>query len=813
MGRPASPETARPAALPFWQRWRVVLLAAFLAVALAVGLAELTHVARAYRRAEGAALLNQAENAVTLASATALFVARYTAMAETAARAIFEPPLAGDARQWILATIQRTHPEVSVVAAIDPNGRVISADPAAAVGIDVADRGYFRQIAGGASTAVSDLQIGRLYRDQLSVAIAAGWRGPEGALRGIVAIALPVTTLQRELGLELSGDARALLVDRTGRAMLYDSRRTLGWAERDFSRIPLVAAALAGRPVQMSEFTVPPDRQPMLGAMVPVARLGWAVGAVQPVETALAPARQELRLALATSAFILGLGVALALLLSGFLSQPIAALTAGVAAITRGDLGYRVRVRGRHELRQLADHFNLMAARLEGARTQERALRDELQAKAAQLEENLEELEAARRRSAFLADVSKRLAVSLEYEETLATVARLAVDGFADYCIVYLVDPDQSIRRAAIAHRDPAQEAIARALQHHPPPDPGGPHPVAKVLRTGRPELVPDVGEEWLATATHSHEHREIVRKLGPTSFLVVPLVARGRVLGAISFALATPGRRHGPADLAMAEDLARRAAVAVDNARLYREAQEAIRARDDFLARASHELRTPLTIIKGHLTLMSRRQASLDAEAERLVRIALRHADQMTRLLTDLLDASRLAAGRLALDLEPLELGAVAAEGLAQAAPLAAEKGLVLVNAVEPGLSLLGDRLKLEQMLVNLLTNAIKHTPAGGTIRVEGAASGREAELRVRDTGAGIPREHLERIFEPFFQVGSASGRRKAAGQGAGLGLAIVRRLVELHGGRIWAESEGPGRGSTFVVRLPVAPAEDRAA
>jgi signal transduction histidine kinase len=243
----------------------------------------------------------------------------------------------------------------------------------------------------------------------------------------------------------------------------------------------------------------------------------------------------------------------------------------------------------------------------------------------------------------------------------------------------------------------------------------------------------------------------------------------------------------------------------------LLRQGEAAVRLRDAFLARASHELRTPLTVVKGHLRLLARQLA--DGQAAGLVAVADKHVDRVTQLVAHLLDASRLAAGQLPVEPEPTELAAVVAEAVAQVRPLAQDKAVRLEVAVPTGLRLVGDRLQLEQAVLNLLTNAVTHTAAGGTIRAEGAGQGAQVELRVRDTGEGIAPEYLERVFEPFFQAGSAVGRRKAAGVGAGLGLALVRGIVELHCGRVWAESEGPGKGSTFVVRLPLSSTTDRAA
>ncbi len=421
------------------------------------------------------------------------------------------------------------------------------------------------------------------------------------------------------------------------------------------------------------------------------------------------------------------------------------------------------------------------------------------------------EAEATQRRTAFLAEASRQVAASLDSETTLASVARLAVPHVADCCVIDLFGADSSVRTVVATHVDPAKEPLLRALYSYPP-GPRARHPLKTLLHTGKARLVAEVTDAWLARIAVDAEHLAMARRLDPKSAMCVPLIARGRTLGVLSLISAESGRRYGPADLLLAEELAHRAAVAIDNAWLYRQAQEAVRIRDDFLARASHELLTPLTVVKGHLAFLARRPRPGGADPAALVATAIRHVDRMTRLLADLLEASRLTTGRLRLQPEPLDLAGVAVEALGQAGPLAHEKGVALVDEVPAGLRLAGDRLKLEQVLVNLLTNAVKHTPAGGTVRVAGSEAGGQVELRVQDTGEGILREHLERIFEPFFQVQSATGQRKAAGGGAGLGLAIARQLVELHGGRIWAESDGSGLGSTFVVRLPAAPATGEA-
>ncbi len=568
------PETLPPPALPWWQRWRSTLLAVFTLVALAVGAVEIARTVAAYRRAEQAALALLSDAAAALATTTELYVARYTAIAETAAEAIFRAPapLTPEARRALLAGIRRTHPETGLIGVIDPAGRVIDALPIAGIGLDVSDRDYFRRAAAGAPAVASDLLAGRLTGD-LGTPVVVAARNEDGSLAGMVLVGLPVHGLARLLRGRLEDTARALVVDRTGRAIVDGAHPDLAWEARDYSRVPLVAAALAGRPVRLARFPSPHTGEPALGAMVPVPALGWAVGVVQPVEAALAPARQQLRLSLAIAGAVLVLGIVLARLLSTWLSRPIADLAAGAAAIARGDLGRRVVPRGPGELRWLAEHFNRMAARLgEIGRLNEQLVATALRERQS-AQERAEEAEAAKRRFAFLAEASTRLAASLDYESTLANVARLAVPDLADYCVVDLLEPDRSTRRLAVAHRDPARAALANELYRFPP-DLDGTHPVARVMRSGRPELSPEITAEMLVGIASTPEHLRILQALEPKSDMRVPLVARGRTLGAITFVSAESGRRYGPADLALAEELARRAALAIDNARLYRQAQ-----------------------------------------------------------------------------------------------------------------------------------------------------------------------------------------------------------------------------------------------
>jgi signal transduction histidine kinase/putative methionine-R-sulfoxide reductase with GAF domain len=412
------------------------------------------------------------------------------------------------------------------------------------------------------------------------------------------------------------------------------------------------------------------------------------------------------------------------------------------------------------------------------------------------------EVEVARRRSTFLADASARLASSLDYETTLASIPRLAVPNIADWCAVDIVEPDGGIRRAGIAHADPKRAALVQQLQRYPPGRQGA-EGLPRVLRTGQSRLYPALSDELLQASAHGPEHLRILRELQPKSVIMVPLLARGQILGTLLFAVSGSRRPYGPEDLALAEDLAGRAALAVDNARLYRESQAAISLRDEFLSVAAHELRTPTTTLLAHAQLVLRafdKEGRLDPRRTiRSLRAIEGQAERLGRLISQLLDISRIQVGRLALereltDLEPLVRGVVAA-----AQTRASQHPITL--RTDGALPALVDPLRLEQVVTNLLENAVKYSPEGSPIEVELARPSSDmVQVAVRDHGFGIPPERRAEIFERYYR-----GHAGDHASGMGLGLYISRQIVELHGGELLAEFP-PDGGSRFLVRLPTA-------
>ncbi|MBW4496173.1 MAG: response regulator [Oscillatoria princeps RMCB-10] len=456
----------------------------------------------------------------------------------------------------------------------------------------------------------------------------------------------------------------------------------------------------------------------------------------------------------------------------------------------------------------------------------------------------------------FLAEASEVLSASLDYQTTLKNLANLTVPQLADWCAVDVAEGSGAIERVAVACADSlkvesesagsansadlqtgtvCKTAPAAGFKSDPKAAAGAP----KVRSTGQSEFYPELPEELLASFAGSAEHRQILRELGPLSAICVPLQVRGRTLGTLTFVCAAQKRRYDSGSLALAEDLGRRAALAIDNARLYREAQEANRMKDEFLATLSHELRTPLNAMLGWAQLLKNRKLDEEKTVRALETIE-RNARSQTQMIEDLLDVSRIIRGQLNLNMRPVELVAVIEAALETVRPAAAARGIELLSIFEPTSGLvLGDVNRLQQVVWNLLSNAVKFTQPGGRVEVRlsvgvgdgawgmghgasGTGCGEKessapnsqssmpsapcptpyAQFRVSDTGIGISRDFLPFVFERFRQADATTTRSYS---GLGLGLAIVRHLVELHGGSVGAYSAGPDLGATFTVRLPL--------
>jgi signal transduction histidine kinase/PAS domain-containing protein len=412
----------------------------------------------------------------------------------------------------------------------------------------------------------------------------------------------------------------------------------------------------------------------------------------------------------------------------------------------------------------------------------------------------------------YLSRASEILVSSLDYETTINQLAQLVVPRLADWCGVDLVDENGRLRQLAVAHKDPEKVAWARELNRRYPPDPNAPTGAPNVIRTGTPELYADISDELLAASAIDAEHLQIMRELGFTAALVVPLQARNHILGAMTLVSAESQRRYTQAELALAQELANRAAIAVDNASLYRQAiaardgaQEANRAKSAFLANMSHELRTPLNAIDGYAQLLELGVRG-PLNQEQLADIArLRRSERhLLSLINDVLNYAKIEAGRVQYEIRPVALSEVIEELYSVVEPLVREHNhRYSVRIDDPRLTVLADSEKLQQILLNLLSNATKFTPAAGTIQVSGDVDGRDALIHVEDSGIGIPAEKLDAVFEPFVQLRTHGTTTR---EGTGLGLAISRDLARGMGGDLTVRST-IGAGSTFTLRLPLSP------
>jgi signal transduction histidine kinase len=444
---------------------------------------------------------------------------------------------------------------------------------------------------------------------------------------------------------------------------------------------------------------------------------------------------------------------------------------------------------------------------------------------------------------AFLAETSRCLAQSLDYESTLRTVAGLALPALGSWCIVDIVEPDGSMRRIAIVHPDPRKQALATGLMKSWPPSRDDPLGAPCAVRTRQVEVIPHVDDEMLVAVARDEDNLRTLRALGIGSVAVVPLMARGAVLGALTLVSADGGRPYVQADMDVAEDLGARCAMAIDNARLHREARDAGRnvaqvnerlviatvreqelaeqareanlAKSHFLSSMSHELRTPINSIVGYADLLDLEIAGPLTAAQRayLARVQASSA-HLIKLVDDVLDLARVEAGRMHVKQETAQAERAISDAIGVITPLA-EAGGITVEYEGGGVNpYLGDEYRVRQILLNLLANAVKFTDRGGRITVrcgttgapdvelQSTAGGPWVFIEVADTGIGIAADMAESVFEPFVQADEGHTRRR---DGTGLGLTISRELARHMAGDLTLRSE-IGAGSRFTLWLPSA-------
>lgn len=402
--------------------------------------------------------------------------------------------------------------------------------------------------------------------------------------------------------------------------------------------------------------------------------------------------------------------------------------------------------------------------------------------------------------AAFINRASELLSSTLASHDVMRRFAQLCVPALGDWCAIHL-GSDEHYERLIAEHSDPARVAILDELDAHPRPQPEH-DAIAQVLLTGRSQLVESMPEEILRASMNA-EQFALVQRLGFFSWIITPMKARGRTVGTLTVVYGESRRRYSEADVPFVEELARRAANALDNARLFESAEEANRTKDEFLATLSHELRTPLTAILGWAEMLA--MGAGDADTQRLAINTIRTSARVQgELIDDLLDLSGVVAGTLRLAIDDVDLGSIVQEAIAGARPAADAKGLHL-ELTNPDMHVIvrGDARRLRQVVWNLVNNGVKFTDRDGRVTITLTQTEHVASVTVTDTGRGIEPSFLPFVWDRFRQADSSTSRRYG---GLGLGLAVVRHLVEMHGGTCHVESEGVGKGATFRVDLPIA-------
>jgi K+-sensing histidine kinase KdpD/CheY-like chemotaxis protein len=399
----------------------------------------------------------------------------------------------------------------------------------------------------------------------------------------------------------------------------------------------------------------------------------------------------------------------------------------------------------------------------------------------------------------FLSEASKSVAALVDVESSMQRLAQLCVPRFADWCALYLVNEQSEIQPIARAHDDPQKAALLAELISNYPPSWRVQTISSRVLRSGAAEFIPEISKSYLDSVTQDARHGELIQKLAPRSAIVVPLESRGRTIGMIQFVRAGARAAFSEEEYEVAQELARRAATAIDNSRLYDDLRGADRQKDDFLAMLAHELRNPLAAI-DYATQLSNLSPEQAANATEIIHRQVRH---LARLIDDLLDVSRITRDKIELKKEPIDAATIVSRAAGTARPIIEKhKHHFRVDVAHEKMPLFVDPTRVEQVIVNLLTNAAKYTPEGGQVSLKAYPENNEVVFKVRDSGVGIPKEMLPRVFELFTQVNPEIDRTKG---GLGIGLTVVRRLTEKHGGTVSATSDGLGKGTEFIVRLPI--------
>nr|MBA2671420.1 GAF domain-containing protein [Gemmatimonadota bacterium] len=390
------------------------------------------------------------------------------------------------------------------------------------------------------------------------------------------------------------------------------------------------------------------------------------------------------------------------------------------------------------------------------------------------------------------------LSSSLDPRSSLPSFARYVVPALGDFCFIELLE-DGDLHRAAGAHVEPGREALLAREGAQPLASETEESPIGRAIRSREPVMITECSRRWIAKSTPEGPARERLQQLEPLSLMAVPLVRHDGVLGVIVLATSVSGRRYGPMDLLLAEELGRRCTLALENARLYREAQDAIRAREGILGVVSHDLRNPLNTIQLAVGMLHEANKERRSDHVEWLEAVNHSVGEMDLMIQDLLDISSIDAGRLSISPGAHDVASIMSDVADTFEPLAAQKAIELEQHLGPGLGTVWiDQHRIRRVFSNLLGNALKFAPEQGRIELRAELRENDVCFSVSDTGPGIPARQLPHVFDRYWQA------RPGDRRGAGLGLAIARGIVQQHGGQIWVEST-PGAGATFFFTVPI--------
>lgn len=400
----------------------------------------------------------------------------------------------------------------------------------------------------------------------------------------------------------------------------------------------------------------------------------------------------------------------------------------------------------------------------------------------------------------FMMESAKILSLTADFRQRLIEKAKLAVPLLADWCAIDILTDNDEVERIAVIHQDPKRIEYIQELERKFPPDKNAPDSIYNVIKQQKPQLIPKISEEMIAAAPMPDDQKDSIRKLNLSSIIVIPISARGRGLGAMTLAYAESGRTYSEDDFHFFQEYGYHVGVVLDNARLFREGERRDKAKDLFLASLSHELRNPLAPIKSSIELLKFKDLLPEVRDE--LNVIEHQFDHMSRLLNDLLDVSRFTSSKITVSLRPVDMKKLVERALRATDALLRTADITLhVSTPSTSLSVRADETRLEQAIVNLMSNAAKFTPAGGSIWVDVEKHGESVCIKVRDNGAGIAAEDLSKIFEMYYQ----SSRATNVNSGLGIGLLLVKEIVGLHGGSVEARSGGVGQGSEFIITIPL--------